>query len=152
MDALLDNLKVAFLDVGQGDTIVVSNPTTHEAVVVDCINANAVLDYLTPTFRSSGKRFFEYERIHVLLVLQENQARKKRILKTCIRRICFCHLLKQAKRVMYAAIPVFPTILARDAPNCGIWVHTPISVERPAEPVGERSHILGLSPTKSVSA
>lgn len=47
MDALVDKLKVAFLDVGQGDTIVVSNPTTHEAIVIDCINANAVLDYLT---------------------------------------------------------------------------------------------------------
>jgi beta-lactamase superfamily II metal-dependent hydrolase len=47
MDALSDKLRVAFLDVGQGDTIVVSNSTTHEAIVIDCINANAVLDYLT---------------------------------------------------------------------------------------------------------
>lgn len=39
-------LKIAFLDVGQGDTIVVSNPDSHEAIVIDCTNANAVLDYL----------------------------------------------------------------------------------------------------------
>ncbi len=39
-------IKVAFLDVGQGDTIVVSSFDTHEAIVVDCINADAVLDYL----------------------------------------------------------------------------------------------------------
>lgn len=41
-----NRLKLAFLDVGQGDTIVVSNPETHEAIVIDCTNANAVLDYL----------------------------------------------------------------------------------------------------------
>lgn len=39
-------LKVAFLDVGQGDTIVISCSETHEAFVVDCIDANAVLEYL----------------------------------------------------------------------------------------------------------
>ncbi len=39
-------IKVAFLDVGQGDTIVVSCPTTSEAIVVDCTDANSVLDYL----------------------------------------------------------------------------------------------------------
>ncbi len=39
-------LKIAFLDVGQGDTIVVSDSNTHEAIVIDCTNANAVLDYL----------------------------------------------------------------------------------------------------------
>lgn len=37
---------MAFLDVGQGDTIVVSCPTTREALVVDCTDANSVLDYL----------------------------------------------------------------------------------------------------------
>jgi hypothetical protein len=40
------NIKIAFLDVGQGDTAVVSCPDTREAIVVDCINADAVLDYL----------------------------------------------------------------------------------------------------------
>ena len=39
-------VKIAFLDVGQGDTIVVSCPSTHEAIVVDCTDASAVLDYL----------------------------------------------------------------------------------------------------------
>ncbi len=39
-------IKMAFLDVGQGDTIVVSSPDTGEAVVVDCIDADAVLEYL----------------------------------------------------------------------------------------------------------
>jgi hypothetical protein len=46
MDELSDKIKIAFLDVGQGDTVVVSDPATHEAIVIDCINANAVLDYL----------------------------------------------------------------------------------------------------------
>lgn len=41
------NIRIAILDVGQGDTIVVSSPDTHEAIVVDCINADAVIDYLT---------------------------------------------------------------------------------------------------------
>src|SRR5438876_10672386 len=40
------NIKIALLDVGQGDTIVVSCPETHEAIVVDCVNADAVLEYL----------------------------------------------------------------------------------------------------------
>ncbi len=39
-------LKIAFLDVGQGDTIVVSCEETHEAVVIDCADGNLVLDYL----------------------------------------------------------------------------------------------------------
>lgn len=39
-------VRVAFLDVGQGDTIVLSCPETHEAIIVDCIDANAVLEYL----------------------------------------------------------------------------------------------------------
>ena len=39
-------IKIAFLDVGQGDTVVISCPETFEAIVVDCIDANAVLEYL----------------------------------------------------------------------------------------------------------
>ncbi len=39
-------VRIAFLDVGQGDTIVISIPETKEAVIVDCIDANAVLNYL----------------------------------------------------------------------------------------------------------
>lgn len=39
-------IKVAFLDVGQADTIVISSSLTQEAIVVDCVNAQAVLDYL----------------------------------------------------------------------------------------------------------
>lgn len=39
-------VRVAFLDVGQGDTIIISIPDTKEAVIVDCIDANAVLNYL----------------------------------------------------------------------------------------------------------
>lgn len=39
-------IRIAFLDVGQADTIVISCPDTHEAVVVDCVDADAVLDYL----------------------------------------------------------------------------------------------------------
>jgi competence protein ComEC len=39
-------IRIAFLDVGQGDTIVISLPEQHEAVVVDCIDADAVLKYL----------------------------------------------------------------------------------------------------------
>jgi ribonuclease BN (tRNA processing enzyme) len=40
------DIKIAFLDVGQGDTAVISCPETREAIVVDCINAKAVKDYL----------------------------------------------------------------------------------------------------------
>ncbi len=39
-------LHIAFLNVGQGDTIVICNPLTHEAIVVDCLNPLAVLDFL----------------------------------------------------------------------------------------------------------
>lgn|GEM_PF-1206612 len=39
-------IRIAFLDVGQGDTIVISSPETDEAIIVDCIDANAVLEYL----------------------------------------------------------------------------------------------------------
>lgn len=46
MSRHIPNIRVAILDVGQGDTIVVSSPDTHEAIVVDCINADAVIDYL----------------------------------------------------------------------------------------------------------
>lgn len=42
----LSTVRVAFLDVGQGDTIVVSLPEAREAVVVDCIAATSVFDYL----------------------------------------------------------------------------------------------------------
>jgi competence protein ComEC len=42
----LPNIKIAFLDVGQGDTTIISCPETQEAIVVDCINAKAVKDYL----------------------------------------------------------------------------------------------------------
>ena len=38
--------RIAFLDVGQGDTIVISSPDTGEAIVVDCIDADSVLTYL----------------------------------------------------------------------------------------------------------
>ncbi len=39
-------IKIAFLDVGQGDTAVISCADTHEAIVVDCVDAKAVLNYL----------------------------------------------------------------------------------------------------------
>ncbi|MCI0691509.1 hypothetical protein L0337_05815 [candidate division KSB1 bacterium] len=39
-------VKVAFIDVGQGDTIIISIPETREAVIVDCVDADAVLSYL----------------------------------------------------------------------------------------------------------
>ncbi len=39
-------VRIAFLDVGQGDTIVISIPEEQEAVVVDCANADVVLKYL----------------------------------------------------------------------------------------------------------
>src|SRR5450759_3890771 len=39
-------VRIAFLDVGQGDTIVISLSEQREAVVVDCINADAVIEYL----------------------------------------------------------------------------------------------------------
>lgn len=38
-------IKLAFLDVGQGDTTVISCPDTQEAIVVDCIDSEAVIEY-----------------------------------------------------------------------------------------------------------
>jgi competence protein ComEC len=38
---------VAFLNVGQADTIVISVPEAREAVVVDCVDAGAVFEYLS---------------------------------------------------------------------------------------------------------
>jgi competence protein ComEC len=38
-------VRIAFLDVGQGDTTIISCPETHEAIVVDCVNSVSVLDY-----------------------------------------------------------------------------------------------------------
>lgn len=46
-DKSTPNIRIAFLDVGQADTIVVSCPDTQEAIIVDCVNAKAVQDYLT---------------------------------------------------------------------------------------------------------
>lgn len=40
------SVRIAFLDVGQADTIVVTSPETREAIVLDCVNPKAVLDYL----------------------------------------------------------------------------------------------------------
>lgn len=39
-------VRVAFLNVGQGDTIIISVQETQEAVIVDCVDADAVLSYL----------------------------------------------------------------------------------------------------------
>jgi len=39
-------IRIAFFDVGQGDTIVISSPETGEAIIVDCIDSDAVLEYL----------------------------------------------------------------------------------------------------------
>ena len=39
-------VRVAFLDVGQGDTTIISLPETKEAVIVDCVDANVVMRYL----------------------------------------------------------------------------------------------------------
>jgi len=39
-------VRLAFIDVGQGDTIVITVPKTHEAVIVDCVDADAVISYL----------------------------------------------------------------------------------------------------------
>jgi beta-lactamase superfamily II metal-dependent hydrolase len=47
------NVKVAFLDVGQGDSIVVTVPDTGEAVIIDCPEADTVIEYL----RGEGVRF-----------------------------------------------------------------------------------------------
>jgi beta-lactamase superfamily II metal-dependent hydrolase len=39
-------VRVAFLDVGQGDSIVVTVPATQEAVIIDCPEADTVFEYL----------------------------------------------------------------------------------------------------------
>ncbi len=45
-DSVIPLIKVAFLDVGQADTIVISCTSTKEAIVVDCADAKVVLNYL----------------------------------------------------------------------------------------------------------
>lgn len=40
-------VKLAFLDVGQGDSIVVTVPDTEEAVIIDCPEADTVIEYLS---------------------------------------------------------------------------------------------------------
>jgi competence protein ComEC len=40
------SVKVAFLDVGQGDSIVVTVPDTGEAVIIDCPEADTVIEFL----------------------------------------------------------------------------------------------------------
>jgi len=47
LDDKVVSVKIAFLDVGQADTIVISSTDTHEAIIIDCVDANAVLAYLT---------------------------------------------------------------------------------------------------------
>ena len=39
-------VRIAFLDVAQGDTMVVSIPETGEAVIVDCVEPDIVFAYL----------------------------------------------------------------------------------------------------------
>lgn len=39
-------IRIAFLDVGQGDTTVLTCPETQEAIVVDCVDSISVIDYL----------------------------------------------------------------------------------------------------------
>jgi hypothetical protein len=39
-------IKLAFLDVGQGDTTIITCPDTHEGIVVDCVDSDAALQYL----------------------------------------------------------------------------------------------------------
>jgi competence protein ComEC len=39
-------IKLAFLDVGQGDTTIITCPDTHEAIVVDCVDSEAAFEYL----------------------------------------------------------------------------------------------------------
>jgi glyoxylase-like metal-dependent hydrolase (beta-lactamase superfamily II) len=39
-------VRVAFLDVGQGDSTVVTVPATQEAVIIDCPEADVVFEYL----------------------------------------------------------------------------------------------------------
>ena len=42
----MEPLRLAVLDVGQGDTIVLSRPSSGEAIVVDCVDEHGVFDYL----------------------------------------------------------------------------------------------------------
>lgn len=46
LDDKVVSVKIAFLDVGQADTIVISSTDTQEAIIVDCVDADAVLAYL----------------------------------------------------------------------------------------------------------
>jgi competence protein ComEC len=41
-----DLVRLAVLDVGQGDTIVLTHPASGEAIVIDCVDEFGVMDYL----------------------------------------------------------------------------------------------------------
>ena len=74
-----EKVRLAVLDVGQGDTLVVSHPESGEAVVIDCISAPAVFDY----FKSQ-----EIRRVRALIIthLHSDHYRQARAFLTNCRR------------------------------------------------------------------
>lgn len=74
-------VELAVLDVGQGDTIVVSVPSTREAVVIDCVDAESVFAYLRD-------RQIQHLRALVLTHLHLDHYRDAvRLLRNCEKRL-----------------------------------------------------------------
>jgi competence protein ComEC len=74
-------VELAVLNVGQGDTIVVSVPSTSEAVVIDCVDAESVIEHL-------HDRRIEHLRALVLTHLHLDHYRDAvRLLRNCEKRL-----------------------------------------------------------------
>jgi hypothetical protein len=74
-------VELVVLDVGQGDTMVVSVPSTREAVVIDCVDADSVFAYLRD-------REIEHLRGLVLTHLHLDHYRDAvRLLRNCEKRL-----------------------------------------------------------------
>ena len=101
-------VEVAVLDVGQGDTIVVSIPSTGEAVVIDCVDVDAVFAYLRD-------RKITHLRGLVLTHLHLDHYREA----THLLRNCERHLNLRCERLLYhwdrAATPADLARLLQDA-------------------------------------
>jgi hypothetical protein len=72
----------------------VRTPSTWDARTITRVPETSLL---YPTFRSLGKRFFAYKRMHVLPVLQDMRDTKMRIFRTYMCMTCFCYFVKTSK-------------------------------------------------------
>ncbi len=90
----MEPLRLAVLDVGQGDTIVVSCPSTSEAIVVDCVDEHGVLDYL---------RSQEVQKVRALILTHLHSDHYRRAV--AFLRNCERQLGQECERVIVTPFP-----------------------------------------------